>query len=150
MSMSNFIENNMLNYILKTPGGNTSFIRPDPAGILYIGLFTNGDGLTPTYLETNTGTGAKGQNEIPDGVGYQRKQIIFGTNATNGIISNTNLIEWDPALVGWGIVTHFSIINIGITDFTGTLYWGAFDTPRNVLGGDKFIIYPGQLKVSMN
>lgn len=149
MSISNFAEDRLLNYILGTPGGDTSGIRPSPAGLIHIGLFTNADGQTPTYLETNAGTGSLGTNEVSGG-SYARQQIIFGSPAANGIISNTNRIDWAVATSGWGTVTHFALINIGISDICGTLFWGQLDTPRTVLAGEKFVIFPGQIKVQLN
>lgn len=147
--MSNFMENNTLNYILKTAGGDTSGIRPSTAGLVYIALFTNPSGTTSSSLESNAGTGASIPFEVTGG-SYARQRIYFNNPSSNGIISNSLITNWDVATTDWGIVTHYALLNIGITDFPGTLFWGVFDTPQNVQTGDRFVIYPGQLKVQIS
>ena len=139
----------MLNYILKTPGGDTSGIRPSTAGLVYIALFTDPDGLTAGSLETNQGTGAVIPYEVTGGA-YVRQQIFFNASASGGIISNTANVIFPLASTDWGIVTHYALLNIGITDFPGTLFWGAFNTPFNIRTGDRFTIKTGQLQVRMN
>ena len=149
MSMSNFMENNMLNYILNTPGGDTSFIRPSPAGILYLAVFTDPDGLTASSLETNQGTGAVIPYEVT-GNGYARTQVFFNNNAVQGIISNSSIVSFPLATGTWGTITHYAILNIGVTSFPGTLFWGSFDTPQTIVTADRLVISQGQLKVRMN
>ena len=149
MSMSNFMETNMLNYILKTPGGDTSGIRPIPAGILYLAIFTNPDGLTASSLETNQGTGAVIPYEVSGG-SYVRQRIYYENASQLGIISNSRQVDFPLATGTWGTITHYAILNIGISDYPGTLLWGAFDTPQTITTGDRLIIRQGQLKVRMN
>lgn len=149
MSMSNFMENNMLNYILNTPGGDTSFIRPNPAGILYLAVFTDPAGLTASSLETNQGTGAVIPYEVT-GNGYTRTQVFFNNNPVQGIISNSSIVSFPLATGTWGTVTHYAILNIGVTSFPGTLFWGSFDTPQTIVTADRLVISQGQLKVRMN
>lgn len=139
----------MLNYILKTPGGDTSFIRPNTPGLVYIALFTDPDGLTSSSLETNQGTGAVIPYEVTGG-GYNRQQIYFNDSATGGLISNSTEIVWGRSTAPWGTVTHYALLNIGVSDFPGTLFWGVFDTPIEVRADDRFYIRTGQLKIRMN
>lgn len=149
MSMSNIVETNMLNYILKTPGGDTSVIRPNPAAIVYIALFTDPDGLTSQSLESNAGTGANIPYEL-NGNGYVRQRIYFNTPAANGQISNSLQVDFPRATGTWGLITHYALLNQGITDFPGTLFWGTFNTPVNILSGMRFVLKPGSLVVSLN
>ena len=149
MSMSNFIETNMLNYILNTPGGDTSFIRPNPAGIVYIALFTDPDGLTTQSLETNQGTGAVIPYEVT-ALGYQRQQIFFNTPASNGQIRNSQQVSFPVATGTWGTITHYALLNIGVTSFPGTLFWGTFNTPIQIASGYRFVIKANSLVVSLD
>jgi hypothetical protein len=148
MSMSNFMENNMLNYILKTPGGDTFGIRPNPAGTIFLAVFTDPDGLTAQSLETNQGTGAVIPYEV-SGNGYQRKLISFNA-ASIGISTNSSTVSFDLATGSWGEITHYALLNIGVTDFPGTLFWGAFDSPELIEAGDRLVIRPGQLRIRIN
>jgi hypothetical protein len=149
MSMSNFMENNMLNYILKTPGGDTSFIRPSTPGLLFLAVFTDPSGLTASSLETNQGTGAVIPYEV-SGNGYARTRVYFENPSFQGIISNSRAVEFPLATGTWGSITHYAILNIGVSDFPGTLFWGTFDTPQTIGTADRLVIRQGQLKVRMN
>jgi hypothetical protein len=149
MSMSNIVETNMLNYILKTPGGDTSVIRPSTAGLVFIALFTDPDGLTTQSLETNQGTGAVIPYEL-SGNGYQRQRIYFNNLASGGQIRNSLQVDFPVATGSWGTITHYALLNIGITDFPGTLFWGTFNTPIQIPTGYRFVIKANSLVVSLD
>ena len=149
MSMSNIVETNMLNYILKTPGGDTSVIRPNPAAIVHIALFTDPDGLTSQSLETNQGTGAVIPYEI-SGNGYERQRIYFNTPASGGTIRNSLQVDFPVATGSWGTITHYALLNQGVTDFPGTLFWGTFNTPIEITEDYRFVIKANSLVVSLD
>jgi hypothetical protein len=149
MSMSNIVENNMLNYILNTAGGETGVIRPNPPEIVYIALFTDPDGLTSSSLETNAGTGVTIPYELAGG-NYSRQRIRFQNPAVGGQIANSSEVIFPLATSDWGLITHYALLNLGVTDIPGTLFWGVFDTPQFIENSDRFVIRTGQLKVRMN
>lgn len=139
----------MLNYILKIPGADTFGIRPTTPGQVFLAVFTDPDGLTASSLETNQGTGAVIPYEV-NGNGYARTQVYFENPPVQGIISNSRALQFPLATGTWGAITHYAILNIGITDFPGTLFWGTFDTPQTITTSDRLVIRQGQLKVRMN
>jgi hypothetical protein len=59
-------------------------------------------------------------------------------------------VDFPLSTASWGTITHYALLNIGITSFAGTLFWGAFDTPRTINTGDRFTILPGQLQVRIS
>lgn len=142
MPLSDFSENRLLNLVLKPAGADFSGVNPT---VVMLALFTNASGLTADSLETNQGTGAVIPYEVTGG-GYVRRQITFNA-PSGGEATNSNTVDFGVASTDWGTVTHYALLNVGITDFPGTLFYGEFDIARPVFTGDRFIVYPGQLKV---
>ncbi|MFD2703825.1 hypothetical protein ACFSVM_25680, partial [Paenibacillus shunpengii] len=90
MSMSNFLENKILNHVLR----GEVYAPPTE---LYIGLFTSDPG------EAGTGT------EVT-GAGYARRPITFSPS-TVGTTSNTADILSPASTAAWGTITHFGIFD---------------------------------------
>lgn len=85
MSMTDYLEDKILNAIFK----GTSYTGPSN---FYLALFTPDPGET---------------TEVSDSA-YARQLITFG-DVTDGTVSNTNLIEFAPAAVNYGVITHVGI-----------------------------------------
>ena len=127
MSMTDYLENRIMNAIFK---GKT--YRGPSA--LYLALFTAGP--------DDTGKGT----EVSDSA-YARQLITFG-DVTDGTVSNTNLIEFAPAAVNYGVITH-----VGIYDRqTGgnLLFYSELATSIVAGQGVGVNIQPGDLSVSLD
>lgn len=85
MSMTDYLEDKILNAIFK----GTSYTGPSN---FYLALFTPDPGET---------------TEVSDSA-YARQEIVF-SDVTDGTVSNTNLIEFAPAAVNYGVITHVGI-----------------------------------------
>ncbi|MDR9795212.1 hypothetical protein NSS70_04575 [Aeribacillus sp. FSL K6-2848] len=121
MSMTDYLESKIMNAIFK----RTSYTGPSA---LYLALFT-GEGT-----------------EVSDSA-YARQEIIF-SEITDGTVSNTNLIEFAPAAVNYGVITH-----VGIYDSqTGgnLLFYSELATSIVAGQGVGVSIQPGDLSVSLD
>ncbi|TVZ81295.1 hypothetical protein FB379_11794 [Aeribacillus composti] len=127
MSMTDYLETQILNAIFK---GET-YTGPSA---LYLALFTSDPG------DNGEGT------EVSDSA-YARQEIIF-SEITDGTVSNTNLIEFAPAAVNYGVITH-----VGIYDSqTGgnLLFYSELATSIVAGQGVGVSIQPGDLSVSLD
>ena len=124
--MSNYLENALINATLR----NTSFTSPS---VVYLGLYTT----DPTDADTGT--------EV-SGNGYARQAITFGA-PSNGVSTNSAVIEFPQATGSWGTVTH-----IGIKDALtagNLLYHTPLDASKTIATGDVFRIAIGSLSVTL-
>jgi hypothetical protein len=124
--MSNYLENALINATLR----NTSYTSPS---VVYLGLYTS----DPTDADTGT--------EVA-GNGYARQAITFGA-PSNGVSTNSAVIEFPQATGSWGTVTH-----IGIEDALtagNLLYHTPLDASKTIATGDVFRIAIGSLSVTL-
>lgn len=124
--MSNYLENALINATLR----NTSYTSP---AVVYLGLYTT----DPTDADTGT--------EV-SGNGYARQAITFGA-PSNGVSTNSAVIEFPQATGSWGTVTH-----IGIEDALtagNLLYHTPLDASKTIATGDVFRIAIGSLSVTL-
>ena len=124
--MSNYLENALINATLR----NTSYTSPS---VVYLGLYTS----DPTDADTGT--------EV-SGNGYARQAITFGA-PSNGVSTNSAVIEFPQATGSWGTVTH-----IGIEDALtagNLLYHTPLDASKTIATGDVFRIAIGSLSVTL-
>lgn len=102
---------------------------------LYNGIKPTAPGGTAVHLSLHTADpGTTGASEL-SGNGYARQNILFGTAASSGSISNTNSGEFGPnTTTNWGTITH-----IGLWDAvtTGNFLYGGTCTSRTVSVGEK-------------
>lgn len=63
----------------------------------FVGLHTGDPGETGATNEVSTA-----------GTGYARQAVTFGASA-GGIVANTGLVLFGPAVTAWGTITHVSI-----------------------------------------
>ena len=92
-AFSAYLENTILDLVLR----GTPYTPPSA---VYLALFTN----NPT--DANTGSEV---NSV--GTGYSRKQMVFSSPSSNGAISNSNEILFDPATASFGKVTHLGVFD---------------------------------------
>jgi hypothetical protein len=124
--MSNYLEAALINATLR----NTSYTSPS---VVYLGLYTS----DPTDADTGT--------EVA-GNGYARQAITFGA-PSNGVSTNSAVIEFPQATGSWGTVTH-----IGIEDALtagNLLYHTPLDASKTIATGDVFRIAIGSLSVTL-
>jgi hypothetical protein len=127
MSMSDYLENALLNAVLR----NTPYTSPVE---VYVALFTNDP--------TDAGTGS----EVSGG-GYTRQLVTFNA-PSNGQVTNATDILFPVATASWGTVTH-----IGIYDApTGgnLLFHGALTANKTISANDQLKIAAGDISISLD
>jgi len=145
MSMSNYLENKVLNHIL----GIQVYPRPQ---YLNIALFLNTSGNTASNLEQGILTDEVSGGTMGSPTSYTRYPIQFGSptffdvgRASGGIISNWDKQSWDIATADWGTLTHFAIL-----DYSDVLFWASLDSPIFVKAGDRVSFNVGTLKIQLS
>ena len=124
--MSNYLENALINVTLRA----TSYTAPTT---VYLALYTT----DPTDADTGTEC---------SGTSYARQSITFGA-PSNGVSTNSAVIDFPQAGGAWGTITH-----IGIRDAVTTgnlLYHSALDTSKTIANGDIFKITATNLSVTL-
>jgi hypothetical protein len=127
MSMSDYLENKILNAVLR----NTAYTSPSQ---VYIALFTSDP--------TDAGTGTE-----VNGGGYARQPITFNA-PSNGQVTNAADILFPVATASWGTVTH-----IGIYDAASggnLLFHGALTASKTISTDDQLKIAAGDISISLN
>ena len=127
MSMSNFLENKLLDHTLK----NTAYT---PAVTIYLALFTSDPG------EALTGT------EVSGGA-YARKSITFGT-AVSGSSTNSADILFDIATANWGTISHVAVFDALTAG--NMLYYGTLTTAKTINTTDQLKIAAGDLSITLD
>lgn len=124
--MSNYLENALVNAVLR----NTSYTSPTT---VYLALYTT----DPTDADTGT--------EV-SGNGYARQSITFGA-PSNGVTTNSAVIEFPQATGSWGTVAY-----VGIRDSLTTgnlLFHTPLDASKTIATGDVFRVAIGSLSVTL-
>ena len=124
--MSNYLENALINVTLRA----TAYTAPTT---VYLALYTT----DPTDADTGTEC---------SGTSYARQSITFGA-PSNGVSTNSAVIDFPQAGSAWGTITH-----IGIRDAVTTgnlLYHSALDTSKTIANGDIFKITATNLSVTL-
>ncbi|MDT8717827.1 hypothetical protein IAI10_14255 [Clostridium sp. 19966] len=127
MSMSNYLEDKLLNLVLR----NTAFTSPTAT---YLALYTSDPG------EADAGT------EVTGGA-YARQAIVFGA-PSNNTVSNSSTIAFPVATAAWGTVAY-----VGIRDaVTGgnLLFSAAVGTSQAVGVNNQVIFNAGQITVNLD
>ena len=124
--MSNYLENALINGTLRA----TTFTAP---ASVFLALYTT----DPTDADTGTEC---------SGTAYARQSITFGA-PSNGVSTNSAVIDFPQAGSAWGTITH-----IGIRDAVTTgnlLYHSPLDTSKTIASGDVFRVASGSLSVTL-
>lgn len=128
MSMTNYLEDAVLNHILR----NTSMTSPTT---IYVGLFT----AAPSD--------AGGGTEL-SGDGYSRQSVAFDDPAGGGTTQNSAQVSFTASGGNWGSVTHFALFDASSSG--NMLFWAALDTSRTVNDGDTLDFDAGELTVTLD
>lgn len=131
---SNYLENKVLDHVLTT----TTYTAP---GARYLGLFKNVSTNAMANLESGVLT-----DEVSGG-SYARTLITFGA-AVNGSASNNAQITFPVATVDWGTVTHLAILDASTAG--NVLFYGPAITSKLIQTGDTFIVFVGNLIVTLS
>ena len=124
--LSNYLENALINVTLRA----TSYTAPTT---VYLALYTT----DPTDADTGTEC---------SGTAYARQSITFGA-PSNGVSTNSAVIDFPQAGGAWGTITH-----IGIRDAVtagNLLYHSPLDTSKTIASGDVFRVASGSLSVTL-
>jgi hypothetical protein len=124
--ISNYLENALVNATLR----NTTYTSP---ATVHLALYT----ADPTDADTGTEC---------SGTSYARQAVTFGA-PSNGVTSNTAVIEFPQAGNSWGTITH-----IGIRDAStagNLLYHTPLDASKTIATGDVFRVAIGSLSVTL-
>lgn len=127
MSMSNYLENKLLDHTLR----NVSYTPPTT---IYLALYTSDPG------EDKTGT------EVSGGA-YARKAITFSA-ASSGTVTNNADVLFDIATANWGNISHVGVLDA----VTGgnLLYSGQLTTAKTINSSDQLKIAAGDLTISLD
>lgn len=124
-------------YFLNCSAGNIFNTKTTPAlpKTYYIGLSTT----APTVAGT-------GVSEPSASAGYGRVKLETLGEPSNGVVTNTQAINFEESTAGWGTITHFVIYDAQ----TGgnLLMYGALTAPRTVETSTIMTIKAGALSLS--
>ena len=124
--------NYLANRLVKATVGNIAWTTPNK---VYLALYTE----DPTKAGSSAG-------EV-DQASYNRQEVTFDINGTDGITKNANQVDWNTATSNWGNVGWISIMDAPSSGFM--LYFKALDNPKEILSGDQFKIDAGKLSLTL-
>lgn len=127
------------NYFLNCVAGNVFGTKTDPAipTTYYIGLST-----------TTPNTNGSGVDEPSTDAGYARVQLTTLSEPLDGVVTNSQAINFNESTASWGTITHFVIYDSPTVDSGNLLMYGELSTPRSVETDTIMTIKEGYLKLS--
>lgn len=124
-------------YFLNLVAGNVFRTKTSPAipTTYYLGLSKTAPNLSG------------GNVSEPSGGGYARIKLTGLSTPSNGIVTNTNAIDFAESTAAWGTVTHFVVYDA----LTGgnLLMYGQLTTSRSVETATIMTIKAGALMLSV-
>lgn len=128
------------NYFLNCVAGNVFGTKTDPAipTTYYIGLST-----------TTPNTNGSGVDEPSTDAGYARVQLTTLSEPLDGVVTNTQAINFNESTASWGTITHFVIYDSPTVDEGNLLMYGELSTPRAVEKDTIMTIKENFLKLSV-
>lgn len=127
MSMSNFLENKLLDHTLR----NVSYTPPTA---VYLALFTSDPGEDKTGLEVSGGS-------------YARKLVSFNAASTGSVTNNADVL-FDIATANWGNISHVAVFDALTAG--NMLYYGTLTTAKTINSSDQLKIVAGDLSISLD
>ena len=124
--------NYLANRLVKATVGDVAWTTPNK---VYLALYTS----DPTKAGLSTG-------EVNQ-ASYNRQEVTFNINGTDGETTNANQVDWNTATSNWGNVGWISIMDAPSNGFM--LYFKALDNPKEILSGDQFKIDAGKLSLTL-
>mgnify|MGYP006962935682 CR=1 FL=1 len=124
-------------YFLNCAAGNIFNTKTSPAlpTNYYIGLSTSAPAIS-----------GSGVTEPSADAGYARVRLTSLSEPTDGIVTNSQAINFNESTASWGTITHFVIFDSA----TGgnLLMYGTLSTPRSVETATIMTIKEGYLSLS--
>ena len=126
-------------YFLNCVAGNVFNTKTSPAlpTTYYIGLSTTAPNVNGT-----------GVDEPSTDAGYARVQLTTLSEPLDGVVTNSQAINFNESTASWGTITHFVIYDAETVDTGNLLMYGELSTPRSVEAATIMTIKEGYLKLS--
>lgn len=124
-------------YFLNLMAGNIYGAKKDPGipAAYYVGL-------------SSTAPSADGTNVTePVGGGYKRVMVQHLGEPENGVVQNTQAIEFPESTSAWGKFTHYAIYDA--ESGGNLLMYGEFAEPRTIETGTVLIMRTGAVSLSI-
>lgn len=131
-AMTNYLENALLNHVLK---GGGAF--PQPANV-YVALHT----ADPTE------TGSVAEMTTTDFSNYVRKLVTFGASVSGSISNAGTDLLWDFNGASAKTVSHISIWDSLTTG--NPLFYGALTTAQTLNSGNQFKMAVGSITINLD
>ena len=124
-------------YFLNCAAGNIFNTKTSPAlpTNYYIGLSTS----APTIS-------GSGVTEPSIDAGYARVRLTSLSEPNDGVVTNSQAINFNESTASWGTITHFVIFDSATAG--NLLMYGALSTPRSVETATIMTIKEGYLSLS--
>ena len=124
-------------YFLNCAAGNIFNTKTSPAlpTNYYIGLSTS----APTIS-------GSGVTEPSIDAGYARVRLTSLSEPNDGVVTNSQAINFNESTASWGTITHFVIFDSATAG--NLLMYGALSTPRSVETATIMTIREGYLSLS--
>lgn len=124
-------------YFLNCAAGNIFNTKTSPAlpTNYYIGLSTS----APT-------TSGSGVTEPSIDAGYARVRLTSLSEPNDGVVTNSQAINFNESTASWGTITHFVIFDSATAG--NLLMYGTLSTPRSVETATIMTIKEGYLSLS--
>ena len=126
-------------FFLNCTAGNIFKTKTTPAlpENYYIGLSTSAPNVNGT-----------GVHEPPASAGYARVHLSSLGEPVDGVITNSQAINFEESTASWGVITHFVIYDSEVVGDGNLLMYGALSTPRTVEPATIMTIKEGYLNLS--
>lgn len=110
-------------YFLNCAAGNIFNTKTSPAlpKTYYIGLSTSAPAINGT-----------GVNEPSTDAGYARVKLSSLGEPVDGVVTNSQAINFNESTASWGTITHFVIYDSATVGEGNLLMYGTLSTPRSV------------------
>ena len=126
-------------YFLNCAAGNIFNTKTSPAlpTNYYIGLSTS----APTIS-------GSGVTEPSIDAGYARVRLTSLSEPNDGVVTNSQAINFNESTASWGTITHFVIYDSATVGEGNLLMYGTLSTPRSVETATIMTIKEGYLSLS--
>ena len=126
-------------YFLNCAAGNIFNTKTSPAlpKTYYIGLSTSAPAINGT-----------GVNEPSTDAGYARVKLSSLGEPVDGVVTNSQAINFNESTASWGTITHFVIYDSATVGEGNLLMYGTLSTPRSVETATIMTIKEGYLSLS--
>lgn len=127
-------------YYLNCIAGNVFNSKTSPAlpTNYYIGLSS-----------TAPNAGGSGVTEPSSSAGYARVRLTSLSEPENGVVTNSQSINFNESTASWGTITHFVIYDAADVGSGNLLMYGTLSTPRSVETATIMTIKENYLSLSV-